>query len=548
LSQQERWDVVLQMLNGPMKAVGEQKLRGPVIRIGANPGPGGFALAGYRGLDARQCVITAYTGGTAAVAPVGTNQVRLASHSNVNWRNIDPITGPEYLSPSCALHLGPVGRGATIEFVRCERFGQWEQGQLVSEATDVEGVPRAGAVPASYDARRVNRVVSSTAPIWFLGCMSSMAMVTATMLVLIAGFRFIGVSRKPPGPVEEGLEFYKGVDATSFNEEDAMLLKGLEQGYFAFVAGPNIDAAGSAARPEWSDPENFDPMFMRFVTKSVDMHLRSWSFFRRLDAVNVEYGKVVLAMRKAGLPEVFAAIPYRESRYGPEATSEVCAKGIWQFMPESALRVHKQSGESFRVQGCRFIGNDQLRWEPTALTPPTNARANADYMQDGQCMITTCDVDDRTNINKATDAAVFTLSEAWNDPVFAESGSAVQLTITSHNAGYDDSRFGPKKRFNVKPAYLAWLSKVGKADSPYFNGQNIRCPNWDDKSPCGAAYMAETQHYAYNIVAQHLLAACYYARNYGENPAFQPYRKFTASGGYCDSMDIPTKEEVRAKK
>ncbi len=555
MSQQERWDVVLKVLNGPMQAVGEQKLRGPIIRIGANPGPGGFPLNGYRGLDARQCVITAYDGGSAAVAPVGTNQVRLAPHSNVNWRDIDPITGPEYLSPACAVHLGPIGRGATIEFVRCERFGQWQQGALLSEAADVnamggpQGLAR-GAVPASFDARRVNRVASSSAPFWFLGCTTLMAGVTTAMILLIGAFQFLGVERVPPGPVEEGLEFYKSVDASQFTEDNVLLLKGLEQGYFAFIAGPNIDAAGSDAKEEWADPKNFDPMFLRFVTKSVDQHLRSWSFFRRLDAIHVEYAKVVLDVRKAGFPEVFAAIPYQETRYRADAVSEVCAKGYWQFMPETALRVDRQSGFGFRVLGCRFIGNDQLRWAPTEIATPPNVRKNAEYMQDGKCMITTCDVDDRTDLGKSTAAALYTLGEAWNDPVIQRSGSAVQLTITSHNAGFDDGKQGPRyqKRFNVKPAYQAWVAKNGEAQGPYFTGQNIRCPNWTDTSPCGGAYMAETQHYAYNIVAQHLLAVCYYARNYGENPAYQPWRKFTGSGGYCESMDIPTKEEVRAKQ
>jgi hypothetical protein len=163
-------------------------------------------------------------------------------------------------------------------------------------------------------------------------------------------------------------------------------------------------------------------------------------------------------------------------------------------------------------------------------------------------MITTCDIDDRTRLEKSTNAAIFTLGEAWNDPVIRESGSAVQLVISSHNAGYDDARFGRKKRFNIKPAYEAWVQKVGKDQGPFFTGQNIRCPNWDDGKPCGAAYMAETQHYAYNIVAQHLLAVCYYGRNYVEDPAFQPYRKFLGSDGYCDKMDIPTKDEVRAKR
>ena len=542
----------MKLLDGPLQAVGEQKLRGPIIRIGANPGPGGFQLTGYRGLDARQCVITAYTGGTAAVAPVGTNQVRLAPHANVSWRDIDPITGPEYLTPHCAVHLGPVGRGATIEFVRCERFGQWEQGALQSEAADVAPSPPPGMghLPASYDARRAKRVVSSTAPLWFLGCTGSSAFVATSAVCLIGAFQFIGVTREPPGPVEEGLEFYKSVEMTQFTEDDAMLLKGLEQGYFAFVVAPNIDAAGSAAQDEWAEPENFDPMFMRYVTKSVDQHVRSWSFFRRLDAIHVEYGKVVVDLRKAGLPEVFAGIPYRETRYTADLTSEVCAKGYWQFMPETAHRVGKTTDLSFRVLGCRFIGNDAVRWAPTEIATPPNIRANAEYMQDGQCMITTCDVDDRTDLQKSTAAAIYTLTEAWQDDVFARSGSAVQLTITSHNAGYDDGKYGAKyrKRFNVKPAYTEWVAKNGESQGPYFTGQNIRCPNWEDKSPCGGAYMAETQHYAYNIVAQHLVAVCYYARNYGENPAFQPWRKYTASGGYCEALDIPTREEVKAKK
>jgi len=556
VSQQERWDVVLKLLNGPMKGVGEQKLRGPVIRLGANPGPGGVQLAGYRGLDARQCVITAYTGGSASVAPVGTNQIRLAPHSNVNWRDIDPINGPEYLTPHCALHLGPVGRCATIEFVRCEKFGQWQEGQLASEAADVPGeVGRGdptrpnGPVPASYDARRVGMVRSSMVPLWFLGCMTTMSGVTVALLVLIGAFRLLIVQRQAPGPVEEGMEFYQSVDASTFSEQDELLLQGLEQGYHAFVVTPNIEAAGSMAKPEWEQISHFDPMFMRFVTKSVDKHLSSWSFFRRLDAVHVEYAKVVLSMRKAGLPEVFAAIPYQESRYKASMTSPACAEGYWQFMPETALRVDRQSGQSFRVRNCSFIGSPDAKWTPTDIAAPPNVYKNADYIRDRRCIIDTCAIDDRKNLDKSTAAAAWTLAEAWNDPVLAESGSAVQLVITSHNAGYDDARFGPKysKRFNVKPAYQRWVKKNGESQGVFFTGQNIRCPNWDDRSPCGAAYMAETQHYAYNIVAQHLLAVCYYARNYGENPAFTPWRKYVSSDGYCDAMDIPTNEEVRSK-
>ena len=52
MSQQQRWDVVLKALNGPQAVIGDQTCRGPVVRLGANPGPGGFKLTGYRGVDA----------------------------------------------------------------------------------------------------------------------------------------------------------------------------------------------------------------------------------------------------------------------------------------------------------------------------------------------------------------------------------------------------------------------------------------------------------------------------------------------------------------
>ena len=57
---QERWDIVLRFLSGPLALQGDLVLRGPVVRLGANPGPGGLSLDGYRGVDDRQAVITAY--------------------------------------------------------------------------------------------------------------------------------------------------------------------------------------------------------------------------------------------------------------------------------------------------------------------------------------------------------------------------------------------------------------------------------------------------------------------------------------------------------
>ena len=44
------------------------------------------------------------------------------------------------------------------------------------------------------------------------------------------------------------------------------------------------------------------------------------------------------SLRDAGLPEVFAGIPFQETQYDKTAVSSVCAAGIWQFMPETANR------------------------------------------------------------------------------------------------------------------------------------------------------------------------------------------------------------------
>ena len=104
---QERWDVKLRFLEGPLAFQGDVVYRGPLVRMGANPGPGGLKLEGYRALDDRQAVIQSYDGGTVSIAPVGTNQVRVAPHENQDWNEIPPIRGPVFLSPGTAFHLGP---------------------------------------------------------------------------------------------------------------------------------------------------------------------------------------------------------------------------------------------------------------------------------------------------------------------------------------------------------------------------------------------------------------------------------------------------------
>ena len=65
----ERFDIRLRFLNGPLKFQGEVEHRGPVVRLGAEPGPGELKLDGYRGLEARHATITAYDRARVEIAP-----------------------------------------------------------------------------------------------------------------------------------------------------------------------------------------------------------------------------------------------------------------------------------------------------------------------------------------------------------------------------------------------------------------------------------------------------------------------------------------------
>ena len=567
---QERFDVVLKVLSGPMSGGGETVLRGPVVRIGASPGPGGFKLTGYRGLDARQAVITAYDGGAAAVAPVGTNQVRMAPHPNVKWKDIDPLSRPEYLSEGCALHLGPVGRGCTLQFMRCQALGVWTQGQLASEVGGVDSLQvyakptttmggqrrptsAGNAVPQSFQVdKRSRRIGAAAMPLWFLGCSSVIvSTVVASLLVVVL---ITGETVKPMEPREGGEEYYRTV--TVDREKLANLSKGVKDGmsqaFYEWVMKPNIE---SSRNSKLREPALWDETLFDYTKMAVLKHAESMPFYRRLENVKNEYAMVVLALRDAGLPEVFAGIPYRESSYDPTQQSAVCAKGIWQFMPEMAYRMEKKHGLDFKVRNCTFRGMESL-WSPTALTPPRGAATNADYMLEGQCRIPKvggCEIDDRVDVRKSTAAAMVALKEAWDDKTIRQSGAAVQIVIASHNAGYDDSRFGVSKSTNLLPAYKKYKKASDQADYHRFIGEMLRCPTWQAKTNpngdkyCGSALHTQTQHYVYPIFAAHMLAVCYYGKNHRSEPAFKGYADFlqVAKNGYCDDgFRVPLKKDL----
>jgi len=523
----ERWDIAIRVLDGPMAGT-EQVLRGPVVAVGAAPGPGGFVLSGYRGLDSRHLVITSYQNGQATVAPVGTNQVRMAPHPNVDWSGIDACSGPQYLSDGCALHLGPLGRGVTLEFLGLRELGARAGGALSSS--------RAGV-------HRATRIRASSAPVWFVGCLLLMAVSAAVVITVVVFVK--GPEIEPLGPIEEGEPFYRFA-RVGRDQVDPRLREGLRQPFADFVMAADVDASG---RKRLVDFENWDQTFYEMVGASVETHLKAWSVFRRLDVVRDDYATVVQAMRDADLPEVFAAIPYLESRYDGSLQSRVCAKGYWQFMPEVPNRIERDAGLVFRVRDCTFRDAPGVLWTPEGLVPVAHVIRNAIYVDRNadppRCRIDSCRVDQRTDLEKSTAAAVFTLQEPWGDPDLRASGALVQIAIASHNAGYDDSRFGVPKAANVRPAYLKWAEGRPDGDLPLFYGMNLTTDTPDTAGWEGSVLPPETQHYVYTVVAEHLLAVCYYGLNYADQiPAFREYAAYTEGDGYCTRLTVPEAETV----
>ena len=534
---QERWDVVLRFLDGPLQFKGSVVARGPVVRIGAKPGPGDLELTGYRALDDRHAVITCYEGGRVAIAPVGVNQVRVAAHAHVDWAEIQPIQGPVYLSDLNVIHLGPIERGATFEFVEAQRLGVWQKHQIISDAAQVNPEIESSEVKELDASRGI--------PSWFIPTTVVMFLITAAV-VLIPNIEDLIKGEVPMiGPEMEGEEYVVFVDATEPIEQH--LFDGLKQPFHDFIMGPNAQAA---RWPELAENDKlWDKRFYEFTTRSVSVHGRYWAFWKRLDTVRDEYAFVVNEMRKNKLPEALSAIPYQESRYKPDPVSFVCAKGWWQFMPETANRAGVQ------VKSCRLRGVKQP-WEPVDPIPVTNVIRNAIYVSGGRCRITSCDVDERTDLAISTRGAAEILGEAWRDEDFQRSGAGVQLTILTHIAGYHDQRFAKpgKKYWNILPKYRRYLEKNKLDRAQDFYGRNLTCGDLKQENEasitntCGGMLWNHSQHYAYNIVAQHLLAVCYYGKNYGDNTVFAPWRKYSRGNGYCNThIKVPTADEVRKR-
>ncbi len=535
---QERWDVVVRFLNGPRQFDADLVMRGPVVRLGSSPGPNGVKLDGYRALDDRHAVISAYQGGTAQIAPVGPNQVRVAPHENVDWGTVQPIRGPVYLSDGCAVHLGPPGRGCTFTFVECRRLGVWQQGAIASEAADANGADAGSSSQVSQ------LDVGRRIPWWFLPGLAFMVFSTMGAVALMV-LVIIKNQPEPLGPIEAGKEVYEYGDVFSV-QLDASLQEATGDGFKDFVTAINATASANKAD---EDPAS-DPKLLEMTTKSEQLFLRGWAFWAQLERSKDRYAMVLKKLRAQHLPDVLAGVPSQESGYNPTAKDvALCAFGMWQFQPEIAFR------NGLAVKGCHNGKTHTEDWAPTERALPINAIQNADYVVGGRCMISSCDIDERGDAERATDAAVANFLPPWKDSTFRASGALVQLMIATHNAGYKDGEFRSNKKrsmTNIGESYPLFLTNNKVARAPDFIGRNILCDNPSQmiasdleqvNNRCGGYLPSVTQTYVPYVIARHLVAVCYYGTNYATMPEFKEYAAYTR--GYCKGIKVPTPEEVR---
>lgn len=555
---ERRWDIELRVISGPTASRQVAVLRGPNVVLGVQPGPGGLVLPSGLGIAPQHCTITAYDPQTVHIAAVGHNPVRVAPYADVAWGEIEPIAGRVTLARGNAIHLGPTAnRGVTVEFLGLRDLGIQETKRLSSDGKDDAVLTRP---PDGIQAARARPGVRTLLTDWLDPSTFRLLMVT-----LLAGSAFLLAMAGVVG-LGAYVEELRGEGSLEFEVVDLRVTETLaeHQGFalplYEFVIGPSRALAGDVAPPEVdpNTPERWDPRLMNLVVqwaRTIGKKGTIWREFERVQADERRYAQVVEQLRAAGLPEVFAGIPYQESRYRQDPISPCCAAGWWQFMPEYGNRLAKVPGfgAEYAVQGCRAPGS-QVAWDIVGVVPPRNAchpdNPRATYIRRGPaCQLGKCDRDFRFDFERSTRVAIHTLGEAARDPLLAASGAAVAATIASHNAGYNDASLDPRvtKPKNLLPSYRAWFREEGATKpTAHFIGDSVRCR--DLRRPdegCERYLQAETQGYVVGVIAYHLLAVCYYGRHVSDDPAYAAWGRFVGPGSYCDEVGVPARRVSR---
>ena len=537
----ERWDIEVRFLNGPLANHQIYTYQGPQVNIGSDPGVGGMQLRRPM-ISPVHARIDCFAKGQVTIHPIEYAEVRVATHVHENWEKIDPLYKPVPLMDGNVVYIGPLGHGIVFIFERAKTF-DWQTEQLSSLVDQSNQIDISLSQNTKAKTIRVSKY-----PVWFFPGLIGMVSVTAIILFT----QLLGIFTPPPptiGPQWEGYNPYMVIDIDE-KVVDLSLLEGFNGPFEDFVMGPNQQQSG--IKHLGNTPDMWDKRLRKAVFNSLKQYSKWRGFWKRLDEIRDDYAYVVDALRDADLPEVFAGIPFQETQYRKNLVSAVCAAGIWQFMPETANRYE------LRVKKCKLKkGKGISVWEPKPndKAPPLFVR-KADYILYNQqtrtksCLIKSCAADDRTDRDESTRAAIKMLRETYTDETLAESGSLVQSTILAHNAGYHDKQYLKRiKPTNILPAYTYYRDKSKKKHGIHFYGDNL-CPaktkGKDGEEPqkkCPSFLHEETQHYGYKVIAYHILAVCYYAKNYPDEPAFKEWKRYLGEDGYCKNVHAPEREE-----
>ena len=529
----KRWDIEVRFLNGPLANHQIYTYQGPQINIGSNPGVGGMELRRPM-ISPVHARIDCFAKGEVTIHPIEYAEVRVATHVHEDWGKIDPLYKPVPLMDGNVVYIGPLGHGIVFVFERVKTF-DWQAEQMSSLVDQSNQIDISLSQNTKAKTIRVSKY-----PIWFFPTL--IGMVSVTIVVLFTQFLGVFAPEKPPiGPRWTGYKQHVVID---INEEiEQSILEGFQAPFEDFVMYDNQKNSGIAGIS--NNPDFWDQKLYKAVLNTVKQNAGWKGFWTRLDEIHKDYAYVVDALRDAELPEVFAGVPFQETQYKKHLVSSVCAAGIWQFMPETANRME------LRVKNCTFKDNSRV-WEPKAAdqAPPLQVKT-AEYVEYNRqekkmsCRIRKCGTDDRLSLEKSTRAAIELMKQTYTDERLQNSGSVVQATILAHNAGYFDKPYlGKTKWTNILPAYEKYRSQSKKKHGVHFYGDNL-CPakiseEDDGGKKCKSVLWEETQHYGYRVIAYHILAVCYYAKNYGNEPVFQNWERYL--DGYCKKIDIPERK------
>lgn len=531
----KRWDIEVRFLNGPLANHQIYTYQGPQINIGSNPGVGGMEIRRPM-ISPVHARIDCFAKGQVTIHPIEYAEVRVATHAHEDWTKMDPLYKPVPLMDGNVIYIGPLGHGIIFVFERVKTF-DWQAEQMSSLVEQNNQIDVSLSQNTKAKTIRVSKY-----PVWFFPTL--IGMVSVTMAVLLVKVMNI-FAPEPPlfGRTMDGYYHHVVIDVNA--PVEASLLEGFKGPFADFVMRENEDASGIEGI--FSNDTLWDQKLYEMVVKTIKRTGSSNAFWKQLDEIQEEYAYVVTVLREADLPEVFAGVPYQETRYRRNEVSPVCAGGIWQFMPETGKRV------GLNMKQCQL--KDGGSWEPKAISPPSPIK-NAEYVDHNasegknSCKIIKCGVDERVDVEESTKAAVKLLNESFSDKDLRESGSVVQASILAHNAGLDDREYiGKIKWVNVYPAYQRYIQsaafkKKKRRNGVHFYGDNI-CPQTvkgqdGEANKCQSELWEETQHYGYRAIAYHILAVCYYANHYPNEPAFKDWTKYAE--GYCKKLPVPPVE------